>query len=116
MRLVDCPICDHAWPDRTPQCLRCCYDFTNRDARMAIRRIRREGLRANAIWLTGTAMVFLAPAALFGLGLVVAGVVALSLLTGGALLVTFGLLQSDCAKKRLARALERTQLPPARLL
>jgi hypothetical protein len=113
---VKCPLCDYQWIEGTPACLRCEFDFANNDARHAIQRLERKNLAGNGMWLAGTAMVFFSFAALFGLGPALGGILALALLVGGVMLVTFGLITADGAKKHLVTAKERTKLPPARVL
>lgn len=115
-RWVHCPICDYRWPESTPRCLRCEYDFEHRDARVAIARIRTARARANAMWLAGSAIVFLAPAALFGLGVAFAGLLALAMFAAGVVLVVFGLIEGETASRQLGQARRRTQLPPARVI
>lgn len=113
---LSCPICGQVWPQSTPQCLRCYFDLANNDASEARDRLERRTRRANAMWLGGSAMVFLAPAVMFGLPLAVGSLLGMSMFSVGVLLVTFGLIQGDSAKKLLIRVKDRTQLPPARLL
>ena len=111
---MQCPLCDHVWPDGRHVCT-CGYDLDRHDARAAIQRLRTEILHANGMWIAGSAAVFLAPAVFFvGVGML--ALLALVLFGGGITLVTLGLVRGDAAKKRLVRATERTQLPPARLI
>lgn len=113
---ISCPICGHTWPAAMPQCLRCYFDLAHNDASEARERLERRTRRANTMWIVGSAMVFVAPAAIFGLPIIVGGLLGMSMFSVGVLLVTFGLIQGDSAKKQLERVKERTQLPPARLL
>ena len=68
------------------------------------------------MWFAGTALVFFSFATLFGLAPAIGAVLAWSQLVSGALLVTFGLIKADGAKKRLTKAKERMQLPVARVI
>ena len=113
---MECPVCEYQWPEGTPVCLRCEYDFTNSDARRALGLLRRQNAAGNTMWFVGTALIFFSFAALFGLAPAIGAVIAWGQLVSGALLVTFGLLKSDAAKKRLTKAKERMQLPAARVV
>jgi cytochrome c biogenesis protein CcdA len=113
---VQCPLCEYAWPDGTPICLRCHYDFENRDGRLALSRLRRQSLTGNSMWFAGTALIFFSFAVLFGLAPTLGVVFGGAMMCGGVMLVAFGLGLADEAKKRLTKAKERMQLPPARVL
>jgi len=111
---MKCPLCD-VEGRAAPTCWGCGYDFERRDARVAIRRIKREAARANVMWLGGLVMLFLAPVLWFA-GVLVGMLGGALLASGGVMLVTFGIINGDRAAKQLVKAVERTQLPAARIV
>ena len=113
---MQCPICEYGWPEGTPVCLRCHYDFANRSAHAALSRLKTKNLVGNTMWFGGTGLVGGAIALFFSLGPQFGGIPAMFMFLPGVLLVTFGLVKADEAKKLLVRGKERTQLPPARVL
>lgn len=113
---MKCPLCDVDGPDDAVRCWSCSYDFEHQDARTALTRARVSMRRANTMWLAGLGLVFLAPALVFQ-SIIIVGLLGGALVaSAGVLLVTFGLINGDRAKKRLVQLESRTALPPARIL
>lgn len=111
-----CPLCEVEGADDAAICRACGWDFEHQDARPAIARAKRGLRQANTMWLAGLALLFLAPALVFQSVIIIGLLGGALVASGGVLLVTFGLINGDRAKKQLVQLEKRTALPPARVI